>query len=185
MQSQTPDAEGKVGLGFPNSSNPYGYLASRYETSIKTPYDILNRDNTYQNLDDSLKRKVGDVLYTEYPLNSYRPLPGLTSLSVDATQVFTNAAKASIKLFSMSQVDLVMNSMLKLNGQYVMMWGYSSITQDFIKENIYKDGKFHLKLKISSIELKKLSQIDSSRKVFKILDQEVKEHIHSLQILIN
>jgi BolA protein len=49
----------------------------------------------------------------------------------------------------------------------------------------YKDGKFHLKLKISSIELKKLSQIDSSRKVFKILDQEVKEHIHSLQILIN
>ncbi len=144
MQSQTPDAEGKVGLGFPNSSNPYGYLASRYETSIKTPYDILNGDNTYQNLDDSLKRKVGDVLYTEYPLNSYRPLPGLTSLSVDATQVFTNTAKASIKLFSMSQVDLVMNSMLKLNSQFVMMWGYSSITQDFIKENIYKDGKFQV-----------------------------------------
>ena len=49
----------------------------------------------------------------------------------------------------------------------------------------YQDGKFHLKLKISSTELKKLNQIDSNRKVFKILDQEVKEYIHSLQILIN
>ena len=49
----------------------------------------------------------------------------------------------------------------------------------------YQDGKFHLKLKISSTELKKLDQIDSNRRVFKILDQEVKEYIHSLQILIN
>ena len=49
----------------------------------------------------------------------------------------------------------------------------------------YQDGKFHLKLKISSTELKKLNQIDSNRRVFKILDQEVKEYIHSLQILIN
>ena len=49
----------------------------------------------------------------------------------------------------------------------------------------HQDGKFHLKLKISSIELKKLNQIDSNRRVFKILDQEVKEYIHSLQILIN
>ena len=49
----------------------------------------------------------------------------------------------------------------------------------------YQDGKFHLKLKISSTELKKLNQIDSNRRVFKILDQEVKEYIHSLQILID
>ena len=49
----------------------------------------------------------------------------------------------------------------------------------------YQDGKFHLKLKISSTELKKLNQIDSNRRVFKILDQEIKEYIHSLQILIN
>ena len=49
----------------------------------------------------------------------------------------------------------------------------------------YQDGKFHLKLKISSTELKKLNQIDSNRRVFKILDEEVKEYIHSLQILIN
>ena len=49
----------------------------------------------------------------------------------------------------------------------------------------YQDGKFHLKLKISSTELKKLNQIDSNRRVFKILDQEVKEYVHSLQILIN
>ena len=49
----------------------------------------------------------------------------------------------------------------------------------------YQDGKFHLKLKSSSIELKKLNPIDSNRRFFKILDEEVKEYIHSLQILIN
>ena len=142
MRFQTPDSEGKVGLGFPDMSTPYGYITSRYENLTQSPYDILNRDVVYQNLDENLKRKVGDILYTEYPVNSFRPLPGLTSFSIDATNVFTNNGKAAIKLFSMSQVDLVMQSMLQLGRQFVIMWGYSSITQDFIKENIYKDGEF-------------------------------------------
>ena len=45
-------------------------------------------------------------------------------------------------------------------------------------------GKFHLKLTINSAELKKLSRVERNKKVYKILDQEIKEHIHSLQILI-
>ena len=44
--------------------------------------------------------------------------------------------------------------------------------------------KFHLKITLKSFELKKLSKIDSNKKVYKILDQELKKFIHSIQILI-
>ena len=46
-------------------------------------------------------------------------------------------------------------------------------------------GKFHLKLNINSDELKKLSRIDSNKKIYKVLNDELKEYIHSIQILIN
>ena len=48
-----------------------------------------------------------------------------------------------------------------------------------------KEGKFHLKIKIESLELQKLSRIESTKKIYKILDLELKEYIHSLQILIS
>ena len=46
-------------------------------------------------------------------------------------------------------------------------------------------GRFHLKLMINSIELEKLPRIESNKKIYKVLHQEIKEYIHSLQILIN
>ena len=46
-------------------------------------------------------------------------------------------------------------------------------------------NKFHLKISLKSEELKKLSKINSNKKIYKILDKEIKEYIHSLQILIN
>ncbi len=49
----------------------------------------------------------------------------------------------------------------------------------------HQKGKFHLKLIISSDELKKLNRIESNKKVYKILNNEIKEYIHSLQILIS
>ena len=45
-------------------------------------------------------------------------------------------------------------------------------------------GKFHLKLIITSLELKKMSKIESTKKIYNILDKELKTHIHSIQILI-
>ena len=45
-------------------------------------------------------------------------------------------------------------------------------------------GKFHLKISIRSSELKKLSKINSTKKIYKILDEEIKKYIHSIQILI-
>ena len=46
-------------------------------------------------------------------------------------------------------------------------------------------GKYHLKITIVSLELKKMSRIESTKKIYKILDKELKEFIHSIQILIS
>ena len=48
-----------------------------------------------------------------------------------------------------------------------------------------QDGKFHLKIILKSIELKKLNRVDGNKKIYKVLDKELKEFIHSIQILIN
>tara|TARA_B100000029_G_C16783124_1_gene670072 strand:- start:95 stop:355 length:261 start_codon:yes stop_codon:yes gene_type:complete len=44
-------------------------------------------------------------------------------------------------------------------------------------------GKFHLKLKIKSDALKVKNRIESNKFIYKILDEEIKTYIHSLQIL--
>ena len=47
-----------------------------------------------------------------------------------------------------------------------------------------QEGKFHLKINLKSVELKKMSSIKSTKKIYKVLDKELKEFIHSIQILI-
>ena len=46
-------------------------------------------------------------------------------------------------------------------------------------------GKYHLKVIIVSEELKKMNKIESTKKIYKTLDYELKEFIHSIQILIS
>ncbi len=48
-----------------------------------------------------------------------------------------------------------------------------------------QEGKYHLKIIIVSDELKKMNKIESNKKIYKILDRELKEFIHSIQILIS
>ena len=48
-----------------------------------------------------------------------------------------------------------------------------------------QEGKFHLKINLKSPELKDMNKIESTKKVYKILDEELKNYIHSIQILIN
>ena len=48
-----------------------------------------------------------------------------------------------------------------------------------------QEGRFHLKISLISSELKNMSRIESNKKIFKILDKEMKESIHSIQILIS
>ena len=53
------------------------------------------------------------------------------------------------------------------------------------KHSSHKPGKFHIVLKIYSEELSKYNKIEATKKIYKILDDEIKKYIHSIQILIN
>ena len=46
-------------------------------------------------------------------------------------------------------------------------------------------GKFHLKISIESKELKSMNKIESNKKIYSILNKEIKNFIHSIQILIS
>ena len=48
-----------------------------------------------------------------------------------------------------------------------------------------QEGKYHLKLCIVSDELKNMNRIESNKKIYKVLDKELKETIHSIQIQLS
>ena len=48
-----------------------------------------------------------------------------------------------------------------------------------------QEGRYHLKIILNSNELKLLNRIESNKRIYKILDKELKEYIHSIQILIS
>ena len=48
-----------------------------------------------------------------------------------------------------------------------------------------QEGKFHLKISLISNELKTMNRIEGNKKIYKILDKEMKDFIHSIQILIS
>ena len=52
------------------------------------------------------------------------------------------------------------------------------------KHSGHKEGKFHLKIEIISEELKILNKIESNKKIYKILSEELDKCIHSIQISI-
>ena len=45
--------------------------------------------------------------------------------------------------------------------------------------------KFHIKITIISEELKSKKKIDSTKRIYKILENELKSYIHSIQLSIN
>ena len=45
-------------------------------------------------------------------------------------------------------------------------------------------GKFHLKISLKSNELKKINKIESNKRIYRVLEKEIKDFIHSIQILI-
>ena len=58
-------------------------------------------------------------------------------------------------------------------------WDFSNIKGH--KSN--NPNKFHIRLKIKSEKLKKMGRIESNKFIYKLLDKEMKDYIHSLQIL--
>ena len=56
-------------------------------------------------------------------------------------------------------------------------------TYKHLKHNSHQKGKFHIKLEINSDILKKTNRIESNKVIYKILNEELKTDIHSLQII--
>ena len=52
-----------------------------------------------------------------------------------------------------------------------------------VKHSSNDKNKFHLKLTIFSKDLKTVSKIDATKKIHNILQNEIKNYIHSIQIL--
>ena len=55
-------------------------------------------------------------------------------------------------------------------------------TYKHLKHNSHQKGKYHIKLEINSEILKKTNRIQSNKLIYKILSEEMKTDIHSLQI---
>tara|TARA_B100001027_G_scaffold33121_1_gene20110 strand:+ start:45 stop:305 length:261 start_codon:yes stop_codon:yes gene_type:complete len=53
------------------------------------------------------------------------------------------------------------------------------------KHKNFDPKKFHLKIKIKSVELKSMEKIKANRYVFTILGKELKNEIHSIQLFID
>ena len=52
------------------------------------------------------------------------------------------------------------------------------------KHKNFVKNKYHLKLKIESPELKKIKSLEANRKIYRVLENEINDDIHSLQITI-
>ena len=80
---------------------------------------------------------------------------------------------------------LIANVKKKLSKQ-INIESIKSEDKSFLHKNHSgnQDGKFHLKITLKSLELKKMSKIESSKMVYRLLDEEIKKFIHSIQILI-
>tara|TARA_Y100000389_G_C17229804_1_gene397551 strand:- start:50 stop:310 length:261 start_codon:yes stop_codon:yes gene_type:complete len=46
-------------------------------------------------------------------------------------------------------------------------------------------NKYHLKIFVESKELKKMNKIESNKKIYKLLGEELKNFIHSIQIILS
>jgi len=74
----------------------------------------------------------------------------------------------------------------KLDAKFIIQ-GIKIEDKSFLHKNHkgHEEGRFHLKLIIKSGELAKLNKIESTRRIYSSLEIELKEYIHSIQILIN
>tara|TARA_X000000368_G_C22934624_1_gene669308 strand:- start:348 stop:602 length:255 start_codon:yes stop_codon:yes gene_type:complete len=52
------------------------------------------------------------------------------------------------------------------------------------KHKFFDSNRYHLKLEIESIYLKSINKVSAQRQIMKILDKEMKEKIHALEIKI-
>ena len=81
--------------------------------------------------------------------------------------------------------DLILIVKKKIN-ESVSVESINIEDKTFLHKNhkSHNEKKFHLKLTIKSSELKGMQKIQSTRKIYSILQEELDQYIHSIQILI-
>ena len=81
--------------------------------------------------------------------------------------------------------DLILIVKKKIN-QNILIESIDIEDKSFLHKNHVgnDNNKYHLKLIIKSNELKKMKKIESTRKIYLVLEKEMKKYIHSIQILI-
>ena len=82
--------------------------------------------------------------------------------------------------------ELIANVKIKLE-QKIIIEEIKIEDKSFLHKNHknHQEGKFHLKLTIKSNELNKLNKVVATKKIYSIVDKELKKYIHSIQILLN
>ena len=79
-------------------------------------------------------------------------------------------------------IAIIKNKLQKqINIEFINIEDKSFLHKNHINN---QDGKFHLKVQIKSLELKKMKRVESNKKIYKVIDKELNEFIHSIQILI-
>ena len=80
-------------------------------------------------------------------------------------------------------IEIVKN---KLN-QNIACEKIEIVDKSFLHKNhkTNEKNKFHIKIIITSKYLKKKNKIQSTKEIYKLFDEELKNNIHSIQILIN
>ena len=81
--------------------------------------------------------------------------------------------------------DLILLIKKKINKN-ILIENISIEDKSFLHKNHTGNdkNKYHLKLIIKSNELKKMKKIESTKKIYSILEEEMEKDIHSIQILI-
>ena len=69
----------------------------------------------------------------------------------------------------------------EFNPEKILLLDNSSL---HTKHKSFDPNKFHLKLIIKSKKLNKMSKIDSHRAIFSVLEKEMRNEIHALEIVI-
>ncbi len=80
--------------------------------------------------------------------------------------------------------NLIKNIKTKLlNNSFIEDVKIEDKTYLHLKHISHEKNKFHIKLSIYSRDLKKINKIDATKKIHSILSDEIKNYIHSIQIL--
>ena len=70
----------------------------------------------------------------------------------------------------------------RINPENIILIDNSSL---HTKHKSFDSNKFHLKIIIQSVKLKKMNKIAAHKEIYSILKDEIKNKIHALEIEIN